>query len=256
MGTCRNIVCVCFEQQLQRRVVLVCNQVPAVLWRCSSCHVCVHQQSCSCVVVVALFLPCGCCESAGGDKQVLALLRWPQPNQHKAMPLPLVSLKRNGGNLTLLARSVDEYLHRFVCGFVCWHVHDGCRGLPHEGVRAGCGNGSASACCRRACGCLPPTQAIYRTLTFTCGHTLTLLTLTITHLCHPPCAPPPQNRLLAEEDDAAGPGPISAAAGEEGAELYSPGAVEAEGFKGKFNQYLIRKVGGVWWWLHGWVVNR
>jgi len=54
-------------------------------------------------------------------------------------------------------------------------------------------------------------------------------------------------RLLAEEDDAAGPGPISQAAGEEGQELYQAGAVEAEGFKGKFNQYLIRKVGG---WLH------
>ncbi len=55
-------------------------------------------------------------------------------------------------------------------------------------------------------------------------------------------------RLLAEEDDAAGPGPISRAAGEEGQELYQAGAVEAEGFKGKFNQYLIRKVsmaGGV-----------
>lgn len=49
-------------------------------------------------------------------------------------------------------------------------------------------------------------------------------------------------RLLAEEDDAAGPGPVSQAAGEEGQELYQPGAVEAEGFKGKFNQYLIRKV--------------
>jgi hypothetical protein len=49
-------------------------------------------------------------------------------------------------------------------------------------------------------------------------------------------------RLLAEEDDAAGPGPISRAAGEEGEELYQAGAVEAEGFKGKFNQYLIRKV--------------
>jgi hypothetical protein len=50
------------------------------------------------------------------------------------------------------------------------------------------------------------------------------------------------HRLLAEEDDAAGPGPISRAAGEEGEELYQAGAVESEGFKGKFNQYLIRKV--------------
>lgn len=49
-------------------------------------------------------------------------------------------------------------------------------------------------------------------------------------------------RLLAEEDDAGGPGPLSQAAGDEGQELYTAGAVEAEGFKGKFNQYLIRKV--------------
>lgn len=48
-----------------------------------------------------------------GGKQVLGLLRWPQPNQHKAMQLPLVSMKRDGANLTLLARSVDEYLHRW-----------------------------------------------------------------------------------------------------------------------------------------------
>jgi hypothetical protein len=49
-------------------------------------------------------------------------------------------------------------------------------------------------------------------------------------------------RLLAEEEDAAGPGPISQAAGPDVQELYQAGAVESEGFKGKFNQYLIRKV--------------
>jgi hypothetical protein len=55
-----------------------------------------------------------CCVlvSADGSDGVLGLLRWPQPNQHKAMQLPLVSMQRNGANLTLLARSVDEYLHR------------------------------------------------------------------------------------------------------------------------------------------------
>jgi hypothetical protein len=52
---------------------------------------------------------------------VLGLLRWPQPNQHKAMPLPLVSMSREGRSLTLLARSVDEYLHRCVLGGV-WAV--------------------------------------------------------------------------------------------------------------------------------------
>jgi hypothetical protein len=50
-------------------------------------------------------------------------------------------------------------------------------------------------------------------------------------------------RLLAEEDVAAGPGPISAAAGDDGAELYTAGGVEAAGFDAaKFNLYLVRKV--------------
>ena len=60
--------------------------------------------------------------------------------------------------------------------------------------------------------------------------------------CVPCCRAVAALRLLAEEDDAAGPGPISAAAGPDGQELYTAGAVESEGFKGKFNQYLIRKV--------------
>jgi hypothetical protein len=55
-------------------------------------------------------------------------------------------------------------------------------------------------------------------------------------------------RLLAEEDNAGGPGPVSQAAGDQGQELYTAGAVEAEGFKGKFNQYLIRKVSSVLTW--------
>jgi hypothetical protein len=50
-------------------------------------------------------------------------------------------------------------------------------------------------------------------------------------------------RLLAEEDVAAGPGPVSAAAGDDGAELYTAGGVEAAGFDAaKFNLYLVRKV--------------
>eukprot|EP00775_Hariotina_reticulata_P005352 gene5352-5588_t len=99
--------------------------------------------------------------AAGDQQQVFGLLRWPQPNQHKAMPLPLVSMSRGGRNLTLQARSVDEYLHR----------------------------------------------------------------------------------LLAEEDFSSGPGQIREAAGDDGYDLYSPGGVEAAGFAGKLNLYLIRKVG-------------
>eukprot|EP00878_Enallax_costatus_P032447 GHUV01035657.1.p1 GENE.GHUV01035657.1~~GHUV01035657.1.p1 ORF type:complete len:287 (+),score=54.57 GHUV01035657.1:112-972(+) len=100
--------------------------------------------------------------AGSSSRSVLGLLRWPQPSHHKAMQLPLVSMSRDGFNLTLLARSVDEYLHR----------------------------------------------------------------------------------LLAEEDVSSGPGPVSAAAGDDGEELYTPGAIEAAGFdKQKFNLYIIRKVG-------------
>jgi hypothetical protein len=59
-------------------------------------------------------------------------------------------------------------------------------------------------------------------------------------------------RLLAEEDVAAGPGPISAAAGDDGAELYTAGGVEAAGFDAaKFNLYLVRKVRAAARSLHG-----
>lgn len=54
----------------------------------------------------------GSSEATSSNRAVLGLLRWPQPNQHKAMQLPLVSMSRDGYNVTLLARSVDEYLHR------------------------------------------------------------------------------------------------------------------------------------------------
>lgn len=50
-------------------------------------------------------------------------------------------------------------------------------------------------------------------------------------------------RLLVEEDVSAGPGPLSAAAGDDGAELYTTGGVEAAGFeKQRLNLYIIRKV--------------
>lgn len=64
-----------------------------------------------CLLPVCAALPLA---PVDAGKAVLGLLRWPQPNQHKAMQLPLVSMQRDGGNLTLLARSVDEYLHRSV----------------------------------------------------------------------------------------------------------------------------------------------
>lgn len=50
-------------------------------------------------------------------------------------------------------------------------------------------------------------------------------------------------RLLAEEDVSSGPGVVSAAAGDDGAELFTTGGVEAAGFdKQKLNLYIIRKV--------------
>jgi hypothetical protein len=57
--------------------------------------------------------------TGSGGSGVIGLLRWPQPGQHKAMPLPLVTMAREGRNLTLLARSVDEYLHRCAYAFAC-----------------------------------------------------------------------------------------------------------------------------------------
>lgn len=160
----------------------------------------------------ALLLRTRCTADA---RQVLGLLRWPQPSQHKAMPLPLVSMSREGSGLTLQARSVDEYLHRWGCAtasvaarasapgvraqHACTCAHKRSRQARIRHAPA------AAACCRR-----PPAAAL--------------------------------RRLLAEEDVAGGPGPVSAAAGDDGAELYSPGGVEAAGFGGKLNLYIIRKV--------------
>lgn len=45
---------------------------------------------------------------------MVCLLRWPDPAAHKAMPLPLVSMSRGARSVRLLARSVDEYLHRLL----------------------------------------------------------------------------------------------------------------------------------------------
>ncbi|EFJ45695.1 hypothetical protein VOLCADRAFT_105900 [Volvox carteri f. nagariensis] len=49
--------------------------------------------------------------SAQGDA-VTCLLRWPEPSQYKSMPLPVVCMTRGSVGMTLVARSVDEYLHR------------------------------------------------------------------------------------------------------------------------------------------------
>jgi len=43
---------------------------------------------------------------------VIGLLRWPQPRQHGSMQLPLVAQSRKALGVKLLARSVDEQLHR------------------------------------------------------------------------------------------------------------------------------------------------
>lgn len=85
---------------------------------------------CVCTLRFCLLCVCATCLTADGGNGVLGLLRWPQPNQHKAMQLPLVSMQRNGANLTLLARSVDEYLHRCAAAavisrhaaprYLCW----------------------------------------------------------------------------------------------------------------------------------------
>ncbi|KAG2498379.1 hypothetical protein HYH03_003638 [Edaphochlamys debaryana] len=51
--------------------------------------------------------------SAQGE-DVTCLLRWPEPSQHKNMPLPVVRMTRGEVGVTLVARSVDEYLHRLL----------------------------------------------------------------------------------------------------------------------------------------------
>ncbi|GLC37181.1 hypothetical protein PLESTB_000988700 [Pleodorina starrii] len=51
--------------------------------------------------------------SAQGE-DVTCLLRWPEPSQNKNMPLPVVRMTRGSVGMTLVARSVDEYLHRLL----------------------------------------------------------------------------------------------------------------------------------------------
>lgn len=46
---------------------------------------------------------------------VIGLLRWADPVGHKGMLLPIVSMSRHGTGVHLIARSVDEYIHR--CAF-------------------------------------------------------------------------------------------------------------------------------------------
>ncbi|KAG2424014.1 hypothetical protein HXX76_014839 [Chlamydomonas incerta] len=47
-------------------------------------------------------------------EDVTCLLRWPEPSQYKTMPLPVVRMTRGAVGMTLVARSVDEYLHRLL----------------------------------------------------------------------------------------------------------------------------------------------
>ncbi|KIY92887.1 hypothetical protein MNEG_15076 [Monoraphidium neglectum] len=51
---------------------------------------------------------------AGSESVVLGLLRWADPGRHKGMALPLVSMSRGARGVRLVARSVDEYLHRLL----------------------------------------------------------------------------------------------------------------------------------------------
>ncbi|GFR43075.1 hypothetical protein Agub_g4082 [Astrephomene gubernaculifera] len=51
--------------------------------------------------------------SAQGE-EVTCLLRWPEPSQYKNMTLPVVRMTRGSVGVTLVARSVDEYLHRLL----------------------------------------------------------------------------------------------------------------------------------------------
>lgn len=95
---------------------------------------------------------------------ITCLLRWPQPTMYTNMAMPIVQMKRGAKNVTLVARSADEYLHR----------------------------------------------------------------------------------MLAEEDQEAGkdgPRPIATAAGPDGEAVFKAGDVEAAGFGGKMQVYIIRKIG-------------
>lgn len=51
-------------------------------------------------------------DGSGSSGVVLGLLRWPDPGRHKGMTLPVVAMGRGARGVRLVARSVDEYLHR------------------------------------------------------------------------------------------------------------------------------------------------
>lgn len=156
-----------------------------------------------------------------GAPVVIGLLRWPQPRHHGAMALPVVQMSREALGVKLLARSVDEYLHRWA-GLIRQHV-------MVRGVQGG--HAHAAGWRHKP----PPFH----------GH---VSRSSSARPLPPPPLSPAYNlfvRLLAEEDVAssgAG-GPLAAAAGAGGQELYRPGGVEAEGMKEKMQMYVIRKVG-------------
>jgi len=47
-----------------------------------------------------------------GDVSYVCLLAWPCPPDHEGMELPVVAMSSGAPSMRLLARSVDEYLHR------------------------------------------------------------------------------------------------------------------------------------------------
>lgn len=53
------------------------------------------------------------CNLADGSG-IVGILRWPDPNNHKNMTLPVVRTTRGGHTVTILSRSVDEHLHRLL----------------------------------------------------------------------------------------------------------------------------------------------
>lgn len=59
-----------------------------------------------------LLIPLAC--DSSDSNLITCLLRWPKPSMFKDMSIPVVSMTRGGKSVTLLARSVDEYLHRLL----------------------------------------------------------------------------------------------------------------------------------------------
>lgn len=57
-----------------------------------------------------LLIPLAQQQGGSGSGELTCLLRWPEG--HKGMELPVVSQARGGTQVRLLARSLDEYLHR------------------------------------------------------------------------------------------------------------------------------------------------